>query len=78
LGYPILLLFYLKAEFVALKKSLPQRLLQPVTLSNIIFKILNKVMTSKILKLKYIDTDDLTFSGDKIPSKFIEYATIIR
>lgn len=79
LGYPNIIAFYL-ASICSFEESLPQGAPTSPILSNIISKILDKrlLSLSKKFNLKYTRyADDLTFSGDKIPAKFIEYATKI-
>lgn len=79
LGYPNNIAFYL-ASICSFEESLPQGAPTSPIISNIISKILDKrlLSLSKKFDLRYTRyADDLTFSGNKIPSKFIEYATEI-
>jgi RNA-directed DNA polymerase len=79
LGYPNIIAFYL-ASICSFEESLPQGAPTSPILSNIISRNLDKrlLSLSKKFKLKYTRyADDLTFSGDNIPSIFIEYATKI-
>ncbi len=78
-GYPNEISFYL-ASLCSFEGHLPQGAPTSPMLSNIITKQLDKrlISLSKRYELKYTRyADDLTFSGDKIPAKFIEYITKI-
>lgn len=78
-GYPNNIAFYL-ASLCSYEDHLPQGAPTSPILSNIIAKQLDKrlISLSKKFELKYTRyADDLTFSGDKIPVKFIEYITKI-
>jgi RNA-directed DNA polymerase len=75
LGYPNKIAFYL-ASICSYNESLPQGAPTSPILSNIIAKQLDKRLISlaKKYSLKFTRyADDLTFSGKKIPAKFIEY-----
>ena len=78
-GYPNNIAFYL-ASLCSYEGHLPQGAPTSPMLSNIIAKQLDKrlISLSKKFGLRYTRyADDLTFSGDKIPAKFIEYITRI-
>ena len=79
LGYPNIIAYYL-ASICCYNKSLPQGAPTSPILSNIVSRKLDKrlVKFSKTMFIKYSRyADDLTFSGDKIPAKFITYITNI-
>lgn len=79
LGYPNIISFYL-ASICTFEESLPQGAPTSPILSNIISKKLDKrlMSLSKKFKLRYSRyADDLTFSGDNVPSIFIKYVTEI-
>lgn len=75
LGYTNQVAFYL-ASLCSYNESLPQGAPTSPSLSNIIGSQLDKRLISlaKKYKLRYTRyVDDLTFSGENIPAKFIEY-----
>lgn len=79
LGYPNIIAFYL-ASICSFEEGLPQGAPTSPILSNIISKELDKrlLSLSKKFNLKYTRyADDLTFSGENIPSTFIKYVTDI-
>lgn len=79
LGYTHKVSFYL-ASICCYDKALPQGAPTSPILSNIIAKTLDKRLMSfsKKYKLNYTRyADDLAFSGESIPFKFIEYITNI-
>lgn len=79
LGYPNIIAFYL-ASICCYEESLPQGAPTSPILSNIVSRKLDSrlIKFSKKFNLKYTRyADDLTFSGDKIPAKLIEYITEI-
>lgn len=79
LGYPNIIAFYL-ASICCFEESLPQGAPTSPMLSNIVSRKLDSrlIKFSKKFNLKYTRyADDLTFSGDRIPAKFIEYITSI-
>jgi len=79
LGYPNQISFYL-ATICSFNGYLPQGAPTSPYLSNIISFVLDKRMIalSKKFDLKYTRyADDITFSGDEIPAKFIKYVTNI-
>lgn len=79
LGYPNSIAFYL-ATICCYKESLPQGAPTSPILSNIVSRKLDSrlIKFAKKFNLKYTRyADDLTFSGDNIPVKFIEYISDI-
>lgn len=75
LGYPNSISFYL-ASICSFNESLPQGAPTSPALSNIISKKLDNrlIKLAKKFNLRYSRyADDLTFSGQRIPVKFIEY-----
>jgi len=79
LGYPNEISFYL-AAICSFDEYLPQGAPTSPYLSNVIAKQLDKrlISVSKKFQLKYSRyADDLTFSGNAIPAKFIEYVSSI-
>lgn len=79
LGYPNNVYFYL-ASICSYENFLPQGAPTSPVLSNIICRKLDSrlIKLAKVYKLKYSRyADDLTFSGDLIPSKMIDYVTSI-
>lgn len=75
LGYTNKVAFYL-ASLCSYEACLPQGAPTSPCLSNIISKLLDKrlINLAKKYKLRYTRyADDLTFSGDSIPAKFIDY-----
>jgi len=79
LGYPNNVAFYL-ASICSYKEALPQGAPTSPILSNIISKQLDSrlIKLAKKYNLKYTRyADDLTFSGNSIPAKFIEYIKAI-
>ncbi|WP_165026920.1 retron St85 family RNA-directed DNA polymerase [Dysgonomonas sp. ZJ279] len=78
-GYPNQIAFYL-AKICTYEECLPQGAPTSPCLSNIIAKNLDKrlMKLAKSLNLRYTRyADDLTFSGNKIPAKVIEYISTI-
>jgi RNA-directed DNA polymerase len=79
LGYPNNISFYL-AAICSYNECLPQGAPTSPMLSNIIVKSIDNrlIKLSNKFNLKYTRyADDLTFSGDLIPAKFIEYITAV-
>ncbi|MFB2121478.1 retron St85 family RNA-directed DNA polymerase [Parapedobacter sp. 2B3] len=78
-GYPNIISFYL-ASLCCYENHLPQGAPTSPYLSNLVAIQLDKrlALLSKKFNLRYTRyADDLTFSGDKIPTKFIEYVSSI-
>ena len=79
LGYTSRVSFYL-ASICCYEESLPQGAPTSPVLSNIVSRKLDSrlIKFSKKFELKYTRyADDLTFSGKRIPAKFIEYISTI-
>ncbi|MCF7920737.1 MAG: reverse transcriptase family protein [Candidatus Cloacimonetes bacterium] len=79
LGYPNIIAFYL-ASICSYKGHLPQGSPTSPILSNIVSITLDNrlVKFARKMKLRYSRyADDLTFSGDKIPTNYIKYITDI-
>ncbi|KFF27396.1 reverse transcriptase family protein [Chryseobacterium vrystaatense] len=79
LGYPNNIAFYL-SSICCYDNFLPQGAPTSPILSNIVSRKLDKrlITLAKKFALKYTRyADDLTFSGDIIPAKFIDYVTAI-
>ncbi len=79
LGYPNNVAFYL-ASICSFEEALPQGAPTSPILSNIISKQLDNrlIQLAKKYDLKYTRyADDITFSGNNIPAKFIEYIKAI-
>lgn len=79
LGYPNKIAFYL-ASICSYNESLPQGAPTSPILSNIITKQLDKrlISLSRKFNIKYTRyADDLTFSNENIPVKYIDYVTSI-
>lgn len=78
-GYPNIISFHL-ASLCCYEDHLPQGAPTSPYLSNLVAIQLDKrlALLSKKLNLRYTRyADDLTFSGEKIPAKFIEYVSDI-